>query len=264
MNLPQAVKDSLDRMLRSAWVNMGLPFDVPTMDEKKGGIIDVEALLIVTFLLMEQDRMVTDLPAWIIRFRDLINHQKLKSLFKATPTKYRGVLVEKLNQVHFLAAPKSFRKVFGIQEPPTREVLESLEIRSSKLNSLEHVAQSSIMLKNRLLYGTGFRADVITVAQIKNHKMNGRELAALLCTNSSTASRILNDLRACQFLSRDNERVRLKDPYPGMFVSSQTIWNLCEIVDAEEFRSEELKKATYENLDFKHDRFGMVLLRRLG
>jgi hypothetical protein len=42
---------------------------------------------------------------------------------------------------------------------------------------------------------------------------------------------------------------------------SRTVSNLCESLDAEEFQSEELKKATHENLSLKHDRFGMQLLK---
>lgn len=264
MNLSEAIKDKANLILRRAWVNMGMPFDVPMVDEKKMGIIDVEALLSTTFLLMGQDRIVTDLPAWILRFKDLINHQKLKTILKASSEKYRKAVVEKLNQGPFGVTPDSFKKIFGLQQIPTREVIEIIEIRTSKLNSLEHVAASSIMLNNRLLYGTGFRADLITLTQIKNLGMNGKQMAELLCTAKSTISRILNDLRACQFLDQDNETVRNINSYPGMFISLHSLRNLYEILDAEEFRSEQLKKATYENLNFKHDRFGMLLLRRLG
>jgi len=261
MNLSKAIKNKANRMIRRAWVNMGIPFNAPLVNEKREGIIDVEALLITTFLLMGQDRIVTDLPAWIIRFKDVINHQKLKTLLKNSPEKYRKAVVQKLNQDPFGVTPGSFKNIFGLQKIPTREIRKTIEIRTSKLNSLEHVAQSSIMSSNRLLYGTGFRADLITITQIKNLKMNGKQLARLLCTDNSTISRILNDLRACQFLDQDNERPRNTNLYPGMFISSHTVWNLYEILDAVEFRSEELKKATYENLNFKYDKFGLQLVK---
>ena len=246
-------------MIRSAWVTMGIPFDVPMVNEKKEGVIDLEALFMATFLFMEQDRMVTDLPAWLIRFRDIINHQKLKSMFRSCPEKHKRTIFKNLNHDPFCATPESFKRVFGLKNLPSNEMIQAIERRSSKLNSLDHVAQTSIMLKNRLLYGTGFRADLITITQIRNFKMNGKQLATLLCTADSTISRILNDLRSCKFLDQDNERMRLADPYPGMFLSSQTILNLYEIIDAAEFRSEELKKEAYENISFKNDRFCMQL-----
>jgi len=243
---------------------MGILFDVPMVNEKREGIIDVEALFIATFLFMQQDRMVTDLPAWIIRFRDIINHQKLKSMFRSCPEKHKRTIFKNLNHDPFGAIPESFKRVFGLKNLPSREIIQTIERRSSKLNPLDHVAQTSIMLKNRLLYGTGFRADLITVTQIKNIKMNGKQLANLLCTADSTISRILNDLRSCKFLDQDNERMRLPDPYPGMFLSNQTILNLYEIIDAEEFRSEELKKEAYENISFKNDRFCLQLFPSLA
>ncbi len=101
---------------------------------------------------------------------------------------------------------------------------------------------------------------MITITQIKNFKMNGKQLATLLCTADSTISRILNDLRSCKFLDQDNERIGLANPYPGMFISTQTILNLYEIIDAEEFRSEKLKRETYENIRFKNDKFCMQLI----
>ncbi|HBF42302.1 MAG TPA: hypothetical protein DDW42_01490 [Desulfobacteraceae bacterium] len=51
--------------------------------------------------------------------------------------------------------------------------------------------------------------------QLKNFKMNGKQLATLLCTSDSTISRILNDLRSCKFPDLDNERKRLTNPYPN-------------------------------------------------
>jgi hypothetical protein len=261
MNSFHSIQNSAQQTLRRAWVNLGLPFDVPMVNEKKEGIIDVESLLLATILLMEQDRTVTDVPTWIVRFQDLMNHQKLKSMLQASPEKHRLTILENMKQDSFQATPNPFKKIFGIQGHPPRTVIETIESRKGKLNSVEHVAQSSIMISNRLLYGTGFRADVITITQIRNHKLNGKRLSDLLCTANSTISRILNDLKACRFINHENERVKHTDTFPGMFISSHTLRNLYEILDAEEFRSVELKKATYENLDFRHDQFGRQLLK---
>jgi hypothetical protein len=241
---------------------MGIPFDVPMVQEKREGIIDVEALLFITLLMMERDRMVTDIPAWIIRFRDLINFQKLKTIFITSPEKYKSGLIAKLNQTPSFSPPAAFRKLFGLHELPSTELAETVRMRSSKLNTVNHVARASLMLNSRLLYGTGFRADLITLTHVKSAKMNGKQLAELLCTANSTISRILKDLRACQFLDEENERVRNPNPYPGMFLSTQSVWNLYEILDAEEFRSEELKRAAHESLNFKHDKFGTQLIKK--
>jgi len=115
MNLPETVKNRARFIIRCAWVTMGIPFDVPIVNEKREGIIDVEALFIATFLFMEQDRMVTDLPAWIIRFKDIINHQKLKSMFKSCPEKHKRTIFKNLNHNPFAATPESFKRAFGLK-----------------------------------------------------------------------------------------------------------------------------------------------------
>ena len=116
MRLSGARRDKAKVLVKSAWVNMGLPFNAPMVEENREGIIDVEALLIITFLLMERDRMVTDVPAWIIRFGDLMNHQKLKTLVTVIPGKHRHAISEKLAWGSFGAAPGAVRKIFGIKE----------------------------------------------------------------------------------------------------------------------------------------------------
>ena len=116
------------------------------------------------------------------------------------------------------------------------------------------------MISNRLLYGTGFRADLITVTHIKGLALKGTQLARLLCTNDSTISRILRDLRGCRFLDQDNERTGPVESYPGMFVSTQSLWNLCEVIGASKFGSQELKRDALENLNLRHDGLGTKAL----
>jgi hypothetical protein len=242
---------------------MGIPFDVSTVDEKKEGIIDVEALIMISLLMMNDDRMATDMPAWIIRFSHVLNHQKLKSLLNSSPDRFKTSILENVKQHSFFSAcPQSFKKIFGLKDSPSQKIIETIKLRSTKLNSLENVALNSIMLKHRLLYGTGFRADLISLAHVRDMKMSGKDIAKLLVTADSTISRILSDLRACGFLNSGNEMIRKARPFPGMFLSTQSVWNLYELVDAEEFRENELKNAAYENLNFKHDRFCMQMSKK--
>ena len=248
--------------VRGAWVTLGIPFDVSSIDEKVEGVIDIEALIMTTLLLMEHDRMVTDVPAWLSRFSSLINHQKLKTMFKTMPRQHRAVILENLNQSPFRGAPKSIRNVFDMG-PASKAVSEIIQMRAHKLNTIENVAQASIMIRNRLQHGTGFRADVIALTHIKGFGMRGTHLAKVLCTNDSTVSRILSDLKACRFLDQDNERIGPVESYPGMFISSQSLWNLCEVMDALKFSSQKLKRGALENLNLRHDGLGMKVLKVL-
>ena len=141
-------------------MTLGIPFDLPMVREKNEGIIDVEALIMTTLLMMEHDRTLTDLPAWINRFSSLINRQKLKTMFKTMSGEKRGVVLENLNQDLFCSVPKSFKSVFSLKEPSTSTISETISMRLQKLNTIENVAQAACMIHHRLLYGTGFRADV--------------------------------------------------------------------------------------------------------
>ncbi len=248
--------------VKGAWVALGIAFDVPVIDEKVEGIIDVEALIMTTLLLMEQDRMATDLPAWLSRFSGLVNHQKLKTMFIAMPDHHRSAILKKLSQSPFRGAPKPIRSIFSL-EPSSEAVSKTVQMRARKLNTIENVAKASIMIRNRLQYGTGFRADIIALTHVKGFGMKGTQLAKVLCTNDSTVSRILGDLRACRFLDQDNERIGTVESYPGMLISSQSLWNLCEMMDAVRFSSQELKRSALENLNLRHDGLGMKALKGL-
>ena len=139
--------------IKGAWVTLGLPFGLPMIDEKDEGIIDVEALIMTTLLMMEQGRIVTDLPAWLSRFSSLINNQKLKTIFRTLPQEHRTVILEKLSQATFHGAPKSFKNIFNLIEPSTDFISETIHMRLHKVNTIENVAQASIMIQHRLLYG---------------------------------------------------------------------------------------------------------------
>jgi len=257
------LKQETNRLIEGSWVTLGMPFDLPMIEEKAEGIIDVEALIIATLLVMGKDRLVTDLPAWINRFSNLINFQKLKTIFKELSEEHGRLILANLNQINFYSTPRAFSNVFDLRTQETGSVDETVSSRTSKINTTENVSQMSLMTKNRLLYGTGFRADLITLTHIERIGMKGTELAGLLCANNSTISRILSDLKACNFLNDDKERIEPFEPYPGMFLSVLSVWNLCEMIDATQFSFEELKKGVLGNLNFKHDAFGKRISNKL-
>lgn len=258
------LKKETGRALKAAWVTFGMPFDLPMIEEKAEGIIDVEALIIVTLLVMEKDRMATDLPAWINRFSSLIHFQKLKSIFRGLPKEDRSLILTNLNQGFFGSTPQAFKGVFGLKADAAGGGDASVELRTSKINTNENVARVSLMIKNRLIYGTGFRADLITLTHIENMGMRGTGLARLLHANSSTVSRILNDLKASRFLNQDAERAGPFEAYPGMFLSVLSVRNFCELMDATRFSLRVLKQGALDALNFKHDGFGRSISQKMS
>ncbi|MEW6668150.1 MAG: hypothetical protein AB1512_23310 [Thermodesulfobacteriota bacterium] len=255
MNSAKRSVDKANKLLARAWASMGLPFDALKIDEAKDGIIDVEALVMTTLLVMGKDRLATDLPAWLSHFTDLVNHQKLRSLWTGLPPKHRNQVEQNLRAAPFTCTPAAFKDIFGLFGKPTVEEDRRIKSRISRLNSVEHVAQSSRMIRNRLLYGTGFRADLVTLLQVKSLRLNARQMGKILCASDSTISRILSDLRACRFLDQHNQMRDISETLPGVFLSSYSLWNLAELLDAQEFRQKELEFAALENLDLRFDGF---------
>lgn len=259
----EALKQETRTLVKRAWVNLGMPFDLSMIEEKVEGIIDVEPLIITTLLIMEKDRMATDLPLWVSRFSNLINFQKLKTIFKGLPEKLRRLAMANLKQVKLGATSKLFANVFDLRTAAMELPDETSVLRAGKINTIENAAQMSLFIKNRLLYGTGFRADLISLTHIKSMNMKGTNLATLLCANNSTISRILSGLKACGFLNQDKERVEPFEVYSGMFISSLSVWNLCEMMDATKFAFQELKNGLLSGMNFNHDAIGRRIHKKL-
>jgi DNA-binding IclR family transcriptional regulator len=120
-----------------------------------------------------------------------------------------------------------------------------------------------MMIRNRLIYGTGFRADLITLLHIGNIGLKGIELAKLMCADNSTVSRILNDLKTSGFLNPHRRNEGIGDLYPGMFLSVTSVRNLCELMDATQFSMKELTLGALESLNFAHDAFGKRISKKV-
>ncbi|MBN2059693.1 MAG: hypothetical protein JW882_04675 [Deltaproteobacteria bacterium] len=253
------LKNEANRLIKGAWATLGVPFDFPMVEERTNGLIDVEALIIITLLVIGEDRLITDLPAWLNRFEHLINFQKLKTIFRGLSKEHSDLIIANLNNAPFYSTPRPFMNIFELRAQEARPADKSIEWRIEKINTIENVAEKSLFIKNRLLYGTSFRADLITITHIENIGMKGTDLATLLCANNSTISRIVNDLKACGFLDKDKERVKPFETYPGLFISNQSVWNLCELMNAIQFLFKELKNGVLENINFKNDSFGKMI-----
>ncbi len=254
--------DELKVFLERAWSTLGLPFAGPPIQEKRHGIIDVEALIAVTLLHGPEARFETDVPAWLRNFEGLFHHQKLKSMVRRMPIRHREALRDHARRsTTFRGAPKAVHQALGIETSGTTDRIEqALKPRQAKIAAPDQVARDSLMVFHRLLFGTGFRADVVALTQVKGLAGKGARLAELLCTHASTVSRILRDLRACGFLDGDNERTQAFEAFPGFFLSTRSLWNLCEILDAAQFRSRQHREETLKGLDFKHDEMGRRLI----
>jgi hypothetical protein len=81
----------------------------------------------------------------------LVNHQKLKTMFKTMAGQHKSVIFEKISQAPFGGAPKSIRNIFNLKEAKSEAFSEAIHMRGRKLNTIPNVASASIMIHNRLL-----------------------------------------------------------------------------------------------------------------
>ena len=128
MKSMERLKENTAEVIKGAWVTLGIPFDFPLIKEKVEGIIDVEALIMGTLLVMDQDRMATDLPAWLRRFSSLVNHQKLKTMYNDLSKERRALILENIGKAPSVGAPKPFRNIFDLMVKDLQGRLAELKL----------------------------------------------------------------------------------------------------------------------------------------
>jgi len=98
---------------------------------------------------MDDDRFATDLPAWVNRFSSLINFQKLKTIFRGLSENHRELVLTLLNHGCFQATPRVFRNVFDSKTEIVGSLAKIVELRIRRVNTIENVAQDSLMVKKQ-------------------------------------------------------------------------------------------------------------------
>ena len=119
----------LEKELHSAWNSLGLPFSTPPVQESKVGLIDPEATILLTVLFSKHSRIMTDVPAWISRFSDLINHWKIKSLLSVLTAEQKDAAIDIMRDSHFEACPNTFKRAVGLTGKPPEVTRRELRFR---------------------------------------------------------------------------------------------------------------------------------------
>jgi len=256
----KSMERALEKELGGAWVSLGLPFSASPAQESEVGLIDPEATILLTIMFSRHARVMTDLPAWISRFSDLINHWKIKSLLSLLTTDQRDAVIGKMRNSHFEACPSAFKRAVGLTGKPSKVTGREIRSRASRIRPLEAVSDSCAMIRNRLLFGTGFRADLVSVIRAVPFPLRVRQLANLIGSAESTVSRIIADLQLCGFLDKHNQVQEGKRTGLGLFISADSLRNASTLLDAERFESGELKQDALDSMELRFD----GLMRRVG
>jgi hypothetical protein len=256
----RSIAKLLEKELHSAWNSLGLSFSSPPVRESKLGLIDPEATILLTVLFSKHNRIMTDVPAWISRFSDLINHGKIKSLLSVLTTEQKEAAIDTMRDSHFEACPIAFKRAVGLAGKPPEVTSRELRSRGSKIRPIEAVSGSCAMIRNRLLFGTGFRADIVSVIQAVPFPLRVNQVASLTGSAESTASRIIFDLKAFGFLDKHNQVSEDKGTGQGLFVSTDSLRNASILLESRKFESKELRQDALDNMELRFD----GLMRKVG
>lgn len=251
MSSSKTAERVLAEQIRRAWATLGLPLAGPLIDERSSGIIDPEALTLLTLDCIPEGRHAVDVAAWLVAHADLVNHQKLKALYRSLPLPHQRTVAAAIERGPYQGV-SALAGLAGTSNPVRDDVRKVVKAREGKLVPMTEIASRARMLGNRLLFGTGIRADVVSLLQTRIEERNGVTLARLLCVAKSTISRILTDLRTCRFLDPKNMPPD-GSVFPPPFVSALTVANGARWLDASRFESQLLAKEELVDLDVAND-----------
>jgi hypothetical protein len=258
MNRPtraSAVIAGASPLLGRAWATLGLPLAVKPIDERSDGLVDPEALLLATLALPEAVRtsLELDIAAWAARFEHLIGRARLGFLWSRLPDHRRAAVTASAGAGPLRCLPAALLEAIGAAESRDPGLAAAVAARRDRIAGPARVCASAIMLRNRLLFGPGARADIAAVAGALAGGSSGKLLARLAATSEATVSRIVRDLRACGYLD-DFRRSVFHEGIPnGLFVSADTPGNISEVVDASLFGDEALERDALSRLDTRYD-----------
>ncbi len=245
----------VSRYLWRAWRTLGIPTAIEPVDEVREGIIDPEALIVLTLRYEPDARMLENVAAWSTANADLLLTQKLAFLMAQKRLSASHVSDSRASELSSL--PTKLRKALGIRGSGSPRRVSA---RISKLAPRSAIAESSHVLFNRLLYGVSARADIIAAHEIRGLDVSGAELAQLLAIDASTVSRVRKDLRDCGVL--DDKGLHIgKRRFPAYFVSARTVSALPRLLDAARARDPSLRKAMIPSIDRRLDALSYLILR---
>ncbi len=170
-------------------------------------LIDPEALLLVSLALMSEERRLTDLlHDWGARNSDLLSVQRVKNLAAAYPAEVQGRLREHLSWFATIAHDEGkdlrWRSVVGAA-PEMGAIDGSPQTRKGKVRSTRArlSEDAAIMLRLRLGFGVGVKADLLTYLLARVHEWaTVREISKAIAYTPAAVRRAAEDLSAARLV----------------------------------------------------------------
>lgn len=170
-------------------------------------LIDPEALLLVSLALMSEERRLTDLLRdWGARNSDLLSVQRIKNLAVAYPVEVQGRLLSHLSWFATIAHDEGkdlrWRSVIGAG-PDSSVINDSPQARKGKVRSTRArlSADAAIMLRLRLGFGVGVKADLLAYLLARVHELaTVREISGAVAYTATAVRRAAEDLAAARLV----------------------------------------------------------------
>jgi len=234
------------------------------MDEAKEGLIDIEALVLLTLMLSADARLLGDVALWLTCNSDILIHQKLRVLAGLLDEPQQLALARALGAGSLSALPSLTLRALGGVGSGDSETRLTPSKRIDKLAPRKVIAERSCLVRNRLLFGSSVRADLVSVLQCQKRPTTGRGLAQLIGASPATVSRLLDDLSMAGFLTSDGSPAPRWGRYPGFFLSADTVRHLPGIIFAADLHDIALRRAALPALDRSTDRLGWLVAEAVG
>lgn len=174
-------------------------------------LVDPEALLLVSLVLISEERRLADLlHDWGARNADLLSVQRVKNLVAAYPPEVQGRLLEHLGWFAAIARDQGkdlrWRSVVvatsdpGATEEPPQARKGRVRATRARLNDT-----AAVMLRLRLGFGVGVKADMLTYLLARVHEwVTIREIGAATAYSHAAVRRAADDLAAARLVESRN------------------------------------------------------------
>jgi hypothetical protein len=263
MALPTNASLAVEESLARCWATLGVPLGLPRLEERKDGLIDPEALTVLSLLFCRDSRLLSDVAVWLAVNNDILIHQKIGHLARQLDGSRREELAKRAGSRELSAILPAVARSLGAAGRFSSASSGKVARREGKLAPRQEVATRAQMVKNRLVFGASSRADLVSALQCRHREATGRRLAALVGASPSTVSRVLADLHASGFLRPDGTlEVRLGS-FPGFFVSARSIESMPRLVDASRVTHVGLRRAAIPEIQPDADGLGGEVARLL-
>ena len=160
-------------------------------------IVDPEALILASLFLTEREPRITDvLFSWVEQNASLLSVQRMKNLQKDYPPEVQTRVSDFAGKTQALAKHPKWQSLSDDSETPSLKSLPDVRRATHRQPRLT----ANLMLRLRMAFGVGTKADVMTVMLGSEQPLTIREIVDALSYTSVGIRSAVNDLDRAGFI----------------------------------------------------------------